>query len=297
MNSRIESGTLAMDSREAIISSVKEWCAAEDVELDDNAKAYFFDGVKEAKPEGADDYISYWADDGMIEYERKIYFPENDTLEKFKERLICDEKVKEYVDPDAVIEFIYNCVDVNALSSVQHVALLYDEPILDEDGEIEDWKETAGRQELMDKASDGCDEYAMEVGLEQLGINWVERSAVIINVGQLVKTSEDIAEDIYGDKDIGFDSIFREGLVSTICHEFRHSVYDINETVHKDGSDSRYPVDGGLEENVEAYGNHEMEKLMINKQSKEYISKMFDVSPQKEAVKNKSDKPKTQELE
>lgn len=294
MNSRIEGGTLAIDSRSKIISNVEEWCASEDVELDDDSKAYFFDNVEEAKPEGADDYISYWANDGALEYERKIYFPENDTLDKFKERLVYDKKVREHIDPDAVMEFIYNCVDVNALSSVQTVALLYDEPILDEDGEVEDWKETKGRQELMDRASDGCDEYAMEVGLEQLGINWVERSAVIINVGQLVKTSEEIAEDIYGDKDIGFDSIFREGLVSTICHEFRHAVYDINETAYKDGSDPRYPRDGGLEENVETYGNREAEKLMINEQARGYINKMFETSPQKEASKDKADRPKGQ---
>lgn len=277
MNSRIENGTLEMNSRETIIRNVMEWCVAEDVELDDDSKAFFFDGEEAAKPEGADDYISYWADDGLIEYERKIYFPENDTLDKFKQRLIYDEKVREHVDPDAVMEFIYNCVDLNALSSVQHIALLYDEPIRDENGEIEDWKETAGRQELMDRASDGCDEYAMEVGLEQLGINWVERSAVIINIEQLVKTSEELAEDIYGDKNVGYDDFFREGLVSTICHEFRHAVYDINETVYKDGSDHRYPRDGGLEENVEAYGNREMEMLMINKQARGYIDKMFDV--------------------
>lgn len=274
MNSRIEGGKFDIASKEEIINTVKEWCAEEDVMLDDDSKAYFFDGIAEAKPEGADDYISYWANDGIMEYERKIYFPENDTLEKFKERLIYDEKVKNYVDPDAVMEFIYNCIDANALSSVQHIALLYDEPILDENGEVEGWEETTGRQELMDKASDGCDEYAMEVGIEALGINWVERSAVIINIGEIVRSSEEIAEEIYGDKHICFQNIFREGLISTICHEFRHSVYDINETVYKDGSDPRYPATGGKEENVEEYGNREMERMMADKQAREFINKM-----------------------
>ena len=37
------------------------------------------------------------------------------------------DKVKEYLDIDAVADFIYNCIDVNAVSSVQCVALLYDD--------------------------------------------------------------------------------------------------------------------------------------------------------------------------
>lgn len=285
MNSRIEGGSPTFDNKQAIINEVWAWVHSEDVEMDDNSKAYFFNGVDEIKPEGSEEYISYW--DTEAEYERKIFFPEADTLENFKKRMIFDDKVKEVLDPDAVTEFIYNCIDVNALSSVQHIAFLYDEPILDEDGEIEDWKETVGRQELMDKASDGCDEYAFEVGLEQLGINWVERSAVIINVSEHLKTAEQLSNDIYGNEYYA-DDIFREGLVQTICHEFRHAVYELNEVTPKNGVDERYPANGGLEENVEDYGNREAEKLMFNKEANKYISAMFQIN----GTEQKKVKPK-----
>lgn len=285
MNSRIEGGSTL--SRTDIIASLESWCRGEEVELSDDTKAYFFDGIEEAKPEGADRYISYYGDDGCMEYERKVYFPEADTLEAFRERFITDDKVKEHLNPDAVAEFIYNCIDMNALCCVQHIALLYDEPVLDEDGEVEEWKETKGRRELMDKASDGCDEYAFEVGLETLGINWVERSAVIINVSELLKSSEEIAKDIYGENWESFaDSIFREGLVQTICHEFRHAFYELNEMIPYDAE--RYPKDGGLEADVEQYGNREAERLMMNKDAMKYISAMFETGqPERKHHKEK----------
>lgn len=277
MNSRIENGSFTFEDKAEVINNVSSWVKEEEVETDDNSKAYFFDGIEEAKPEGGDEYISFWGNNGLIEYERKIYFPEADTLENFKKRLIFDEKVKEHLDVDAVAEFIYNCIDVNALGVVQHIAFLYDEPILDENGEVEEWEETAGRQELMDRASDGYDEYAFEVGLETLGINWVERSAVIINVSELLKSAENIAQNIYGEAWESYvDDIFREGLVQTICHEFRHAFYELNEFTPYD--EANYPPDGGLEENVEAYGNREAEKLMLNKEANKYISAMFQIN-------------------
>lgn len=287
MNSRIEGGTPTLKSHEEVINIVKEWYDEDDIQLEEDTKAYFIDGIKDTKLEGKNDYISYWADN--YEYERKIYFPENNTLEKLKEKFLYDEKVKEYVNPDAVMEFIYNCIDINALSCIQHIALLYDEPILDENGEIEDYKKTKGRRELIksisgltDKEVDygAGDEYGWEIGLGQLGINWWEHSAVIINISELVKCSKEIAEDIYGDETVGFNNIFREGLISTICHEFRHTVYIINEFPYYDAV--HYPDNGGLEENVEKYGNDEMEKLMSNKRARKYIDKIFDISWQKE---------------
>ena len=295
MNSRIEGGTPILKSREEVINIVKEWYDEDDIQLEEDTKAYFIDGIKDTKLEGKNDYISYWADD--YEYERKIYFPENNTLEKLKEKLIYDEKIREYVNPNAVMEFIYNCIDINALSCIQHIALLYDEPILDKNGEIEDYKKTKGRRELIKSISDltdkevdygAGDEYGWEIGLGQLGINWWEHSIVIINISELVKSSKEIAEDIYGDETVGFNNIFREGLISTICHEFRHTVYDINEFPYHDAV--HYPDNGELEENVEKYGNDEMEKLMSNKRARKYIDKIFDISWQKEISTEDIDK-------
>lgn len=298
MNSRLEGGQMTLPTTQAVIDTVKSWCREEDAEVSDDAKGYYFDGIKDAAPEGKDQYISYWVEDDWSGYERKIYFPDKDDVSRIKNALIIDDKVKEYLDPDAVADFIYNCIDVNALGSVQHIALLYDEPILNEDGCIEDWKETKGRQELMDRASDGCDEYALEVGLENLGINWVERSAVIINVGNIVdaakEAAEMFAEDYYGDKNEWrkeFQKEFEIALVSTICHEFRHSVYEMNEFTPKDGSDPNYPALGGEEDAVEEYGNREMERLRSDPKARLFIEEMIQIKGDEKVIDKSPKKP------
>lgn len=73
-----------------------------------------------------------------------------------------------------------------------------------------------------------------------------------------------------------------------ICHEFRHAVYEFNEVTPKNGVDERYPANGGLEENVEDYGNREAEKLMFNKEANKYISAMFQIN----GTEQKKVKPK-----
>ena len=190
--------------------------------------------------------------------------------------MIIDEKVKQYVNPDKVAEFIFHCIDVNALAVLNTIVLLYDEPVLDEYGEIEDWKETGARKKMCEWT---YDEYAFEIGRERLGTTWVERSTVIINISELVKTSEEIAKDIEStayystDWEREFTPVFWNGLVSTICHEFRHLFYECNEFTPL-GTDE-YPIEDGLETNVEDYGNEQMELLMHDKKAKSFIAAMF----------------------
>lgn len=279
MNSRIEGGKLAFDvspenegktEREQLIAEVKSWQEDEDE-------------VNILKI--ADQYISYEVN-GYDCYERKIYFPDTDSIDRIKGALVYDEAVKEYIDPDAVAEFIYNCIGVNALAAVQNIALLFDEPILNEDGKVEDWKETAGRQALCEKATDGCDDYAFEIGLSYetpvLGINWVEWSTVVISISAIVEAAKEMAEtmasDYYGNPKEWhkeFSNEFEVALVSTICHEFRHTVYEMNEFTNKDGSDPRYPFHGDAETEVEDYGNAECERLRHDPTARTYIDKMI----------------------
>ncbi len=47
MNSRIEGGETSLPTKESIIANVKNWCRDEDIELDDDSKAYFFDHIEE----------------------------------------------------------------------------------------------------------------------------------------------------------------------------------------------------------------------------------------------------------
>lgn len=252
--SSIENGTITLPSKEEVIEEVYAW------------------GNCEINEE-TDTYISY---SDTMDTSRVIYFPKTDNVDRIKKNMIIDEKVKQYVNPDKVAEFIFNCIDVNALAALNTIALLYDEPILDENGEIEDWKETDARKKLYELT---YDEYALEIGLELLGITWVERSTVIINISELVKTSEEIAKDIEStayystDWEREFMPVFQEGLVSTICHEFRHLFYECNEFTPL-GTDE-YPTEGGLETNIEDYGNEQMELLMHDKNAKPFIDAMF----------------------
>ena len=203
MNSRLEKGNMTYDTKDKIINEVNSWLSNGEI-----ASIYDIN----------DKYISYESTDGLSIFERRIYFPETDNVNRIKEIMVYDDKVKEYINPDKLAEFIYNCIDVNALAVAKGIAILYDEPILDFDGNIEDYEKTSGREALMNLLTDGCDEYAYEIGIEQLGITWVEHSAVLINVGELVKTSKEISDE-YGDD---FKDVFEEGLIQTICHEFRH---------------------------------------------------------------------------
>jgi len=257
MNSRIENGEMSLRSKEEVLNQVYTW-------LDED------ESIEEILEE-TDAYVSYFVDD----FERSIYFPEKDSVDRIKKAMCYDEKVKAFVDPDKVADFIYNCIDVNALACVEHIALLWDKPAFDKDGNIEGWEETEGRKQLMENVGD--DEYALCVGVEALGMNWVERSVVIINISELVKSSEEIAEiyasDYYTNMESEFPMVFEEALVQTICHEFRHSIYDMNEFTPL-GSEE-YPYDGGLEENVEDYGNDEAYALMRNEKATPYIESMF----------------------
>lgn len=288
MNSRIEGGEMTLPSKQAVVEWVRQGLKDEEIEVDEGMIAYYLDDTitdKSTIPlEGAEQYISYWANDGLIDYERKIYFPENDSVDRIKQSLFCDEKAKEYVNPDAVADFIFNCVDVNALGVVQGVALVWDEPILDEEGEVEEYETSAAREQLMEEVAEG-DEYAYEVGLEKLGINWVERSAILINISEIVKVSQEIAEELAADygtnPETEFDAAFRECLVSTILHEYRHAVYEMNEFTPYD--DERYPKEGFMEQNVEQYGRDEASDLMMpDSKARPYIAAMFNVGEARE---------------
>lgn len=276
MNSRIEGGKMSLPNKQAVVSFVRQMLREEEIGVDDDTIAYYLDDSITDKSEislwGAGQYIEYYADD----YERKIFFPENDSADRIRQSMVYDEKVKEYVNPDAVADFIFNCIDMNAVGAIQTVALVWDEPILNEDGEVEDYEESEARQQLA-QMNGGWDEYALEVGQELLGVNWVERSTVIINISSIVEAAMEMAKELAEERGYDFDEEFKDileyGLISTITHEFRHTVYEINEFTEYD--EEYYPEDGGCEESVERYGREEAERLRVNEKAIGYIDAMF----------------------
>lgn len=261
MNSRLEGGHAAWNTKEELLEEIHR-C------LDD--------GEIEAIYEENGDYVAYEIDDGLMVSERRIYFPEAETPWSVCARMCFDEAVLEYIRPEGVADFICNCIDVNAVAAVRAVALLYNEALVGEDGEIEGYEPCAARQTLEEMVAGGCDSYAYEVGFEDgepaLGITWVERSAVIVNVDAVVSSARVVAADL--DREWEFDGIFREAFVQTLCHEFRHAVYELNEFIEV-GDNPAYPADGGLEDAVEAYGNAEAERLMCDGAAMGYVAGMF----------------------
>ena len=287
MNSRIENGKLTIidssipddgtkinPTKDDIITEVNHWLNEGDIDE-------IFEVTK--------DYISYaGGDDGYSE--RIIYFSETDSVERIKNSMIYDDEVATYINPDKIAEFIYNCIDVNALASVKHIAFLWDKPIYDDNGDIEDYEVSHARKQLMQRVTDGCDEYAYEVGLGVLGITWIERSTVIINVSELVKSSYDIARDmpfVYDEYSTLTEAeyLFKTGLIQTICHEFRHLFYEVNEFTPLDGNNN-YHAWGCLEESVEDYGNEEAEKLLRNPAAADLVYNMFNWEKSKDWFTN-----------
>lgn len=180
-------------------------------------------------------------------YSRTLYFQKKETVNSLRERILMDEPVKKILDEEKLSVFLYENVDVNSLMALERMAFTWDDP-MEED--------SASRTQLWDEFSD---EYAMECGLGNLGITWVERQVVFINVRDLYLSSKEIHENI--DPLRSIQDIFEEGLLQTIFHECRHLLYECNEFV-KIGRGSPYPANGGLECHVEEYGNEEAERIL-----------------------------------
>lgn len=260
MNSRIENGSMTLNSKKKIDETVGKW---------------FQDGEISDVYEVTEHYIAYESED-EITRECRIYYPEADSAKRIRSEMVFDKKVLDFINPDALAEFMFKCIDVNALAVLQGTALLYDE--YDEDGCR---KLTEGRSQLMYTTGGGGDEYAMEICSEhQLGIMWHEYSKLIINIRALEETSIDIAKEdaaLYTGSENNWPQYFAEnfqrGFLQTILHEMRHLFYASNEFTPV-GNES-YPEDGELEQHVEAYGNLETELLETNRKALPLIHAVF----------------------
>ncbi len=252
VNSRLENGTMVFSSKENVRESVHQWLK---------------DGEIDEIWEESENHISYFNG----EAERKIFYHETDSVERIRNSMCFDEKVTEFLDIDKLADFIFNCIDVNALAAVDTIGLLWDEPVYDEYGEIEGFREdTKGRMELLDRTDSETDDYVFEVASELLGCNWTEKSAIIVNIGEIASLAEEIASD--SNEWRNFQEIFQEAVIQTICHEFRHAVYEIAEFTS--GLEA-YPEEESEEFFVEKYGNNEALLLMCDKKANACIQEIF----------------------
>lgn len=254
MNSRAEGNVNTLE-KQAIISQVNEWYANGEIE-----EIY----------EEADKSICYFAEWDLSGRDFTLHYPDTDKAENILSRIIADDKAKELINLNALAEFLYNHIDVNSLMVLDNLVLVCDE----NPDEI-----SKARKEL---ESITGDEYAFEICSDELGITWVERQSVVINISNLIESSEEISKEL--ENDLSSDAIFREGFVQTLCHECRHLFYECNEIIQI-GEGTPYPALGGVENAVEEYGNSEAERLFHDKEARKLIDQMY----LPENVKGKTD--------
>lgn len=240
MNARAD-GEYRSPTKAEILASLQEWVDDEEIEEFDEQgeRTWYWDGE---------------------EIERIVYYLETDSVERIRGSIVADEEVKKLIDTDRLADFVWNYIDTNALMVLDGLMLVWDD----------DKGKSKARDEMEDRTGD---EYAQFVGEDVLGMCWVDKQIVVINIRELMASSEEIALDHYETRSL--EEIFQEGLVQTIIHECRHLFYECNEFVQLD--DELYPKNGGDEWRVEEYGNLETERLMRDEKARTYIAAMFDI--------------------
>lgn len=182
----------------------------------------------------------YFVADNFDSRERYYYFP--DTKESLVKRVLMDAECEKLLDKEKLTEFLLTHTDENALMVLRYIVFVWDD---------EDKEQSTARTFLEDDLED---EYAREIGdgEDYLGITWVEKQTVVINVRNILDSSIEIANE--PGETHSLKEIFLEGLCQTIFHECRHLFYECNELIPI-GQDTEYPSNGGLEDEVEEYGN------------------------------------------
>lgn len=154
---------------------------------------------------------------------------------------------KYQVDPTALANYLWTACDKNAFTTLDQLVVIWsepDDPILLEPADFVD-------PELTRLCSEFGDEYALELGCDLLGQLWFERNIVIINMGQIVRTAEEISMENRDIPDPYFtmENQTLTGFLTTAIHELRHLQMDTNILLPED----MYPVSLASEERVEAY--------------------------------------------
>lgn len=185
-----------------------------------------------------DDYLEYTGNDGFGFYSRLYYYPERIDRNHIKDHMLMDMKVRELINKEVLLDFLCNEIDKNALAVCEYIVLIYD----DED------EVSQSRKKLQDEYGD---EYALYACEDLLGLTWIDRQTIFINVSAIERVNNEIPDNDETDLLIG--------ILSTIFHEFRHLIYECHELLQFN-SDS-FPSTGGFEEEVEEYGNIHAEAI------------------------------------
>lgn len=158
-----------------------------------------------------------------------------------------DIPAKYQIDQAQLANYLWNACDKNAFITMDELVVIWSEPDEPETFDPPDFIDS-GTKHLYEKFGD---EYAYEVCSELLGVMWFERNVVIVNMGEIVRTSERIAKENSDlcDPWFSFENQVFVGFMTTAIHELRHLQMDTNILLPED----LYPLALGTEDAVEEY--------------------------------------------
>lgn len=150
-------------------------------------------------------------------------------------------------------EYLWNVCDRDAFLTLNEIVVIWSEHF-----EVdEDFTDT----ELKRLQEEYADDYALSLSDGFLGMFWFERNIVVINMGEIVRTSAKIVEE---NKDLhdavfSFEHQILVGLLTTAIHELRHLQLDGNIFLPED----KYPLALADEYAVEEYCRDVFERNSI----------------------------------
>lgn len=131
------------------------------------------------------------------------------------------------IDFESIVKFVFGHADKELFTTLNAIFFVYDEDGLDE------LYEYTG------------DEYALEcIDLdENIGLMWYEKNIVIVNVGLIIRTSEEIEDYV-----IPASEHIEEGIITTLVHELRHLMADTNHLLTEEECSSSECQEDAVEE-------------------------------------------------
>lgn len=191
-------------------------------------------------------YFAYCDEDGDeygIEYERHYYY--DDTVETIASRILMDKQVEAFLPKQQLASLLEELAEADALMVMEKLVFL--------------WEDEEGGSPVRDELEAAYDdEYAQFVAEGFIGQIWKDRQIPVINVSAIFDECAAFFEPAL---DPPFAAYFLEGVLQTMFHEMRHLFYECNEIVSI-GEGTPYPQSGGMEDEVEEYGNRKAAMLL-----------------------------------
>lgn len=178
-----------------------------------------------------------------------FHFLEKMDASALSERIFVSKDIPDQfqVDKAALAEYLWASCDRNAFITLEELVIIWSEPDDPDTFEPADFVD-AETERLSEEYGD---EYAYEIGKDYLGQLWFERNIVVINMGEVVRTAQEVAEanQNIGDPYFSLENQVLTCFLTTAMHELRHLQMETNIFLPEE----TYPSLLASEENVESY--------------------------------------------